>query len=134
LRGVEHDVGAASEFPLGSKRILDVSGRSIGLFNVGGELHAVLNSCPHALAPICLADLGGTWLPSRPGDIQYGLEGRVLRCIWHGWEFDIQTGRTVAASDRRRLSKFPVRVLGGRVLVTVPNTRDEPDVEHPSPE
>lgn len=119
----DHDIGPAVRYPVGSKRIIEVDGRSIGIFNVDGQLHAVLNRCPHALAPLCLADLTGTWLAGPPDEPRYGLQGRVLRCIWHGWEWNIETGRTVAGTDPRRLSRYPIRVEGDRVVISIPEKR-----------
>jgi nitrite reductase (NADH) small subunit len=123
LSRVDHDIGPAADYPPGSKKIIDVADRSIGIFNVEGQLFAVLNRCPHALAPVCLADLTGTWLAGPPDEPQYGLQGRVLRCIWHGWEWNIETGKTVAGTDPRRLSKYPIRIEGDRVLISVPEKR-----------
>jgi nitrite reductase (NADH) small subunit len=62
-------------------------------------------------------------LAGPPDEPQYGLQGRVLRCIWHGWEWNIETGKTVAGTDPRRLSKYPIRIEGDRVLISVPEKR-----------
>jgi nitrite reductase/ring-hydroxylating ferredoxin subunit len=114
------DVGHVDEFAVGRGRIVDVGGRSVAVFNSDGTLYAVQNLCPHALAPIGYGVLTGTFLPSKPGeDFEYGLEGLVLRCVNHGWEFDIRTGETVCGIDRRRLVTFPVVLDGDRVKVTL---------------
>jgi nitrite reductase/ring-hydroxylating ferredoxin subunit len=113
------DIGDVSEYPEGTHKVLDVGGRSIGVYCTHGKLYAVQNLCPHALAPIALGELQGTMLPSRYGEFEYGLEGLVLRCMWHGWEFDIRSGETVCGTDRRRLVSFPVVVEDDRVLVTL---------------
>ena len=115
----EFDVGHINDIPDGSHRIVTVSGREIGIYNVGGTLHAVLNACAHALAPICVNGLTGTNLPSGPDEFEYGMEGRVLRCPWHGWEFDVVTGESLFGTDRRRLKTFPVTVVDGRILLTM---------------
>lgn len=94
-----------------------MGGRSVGITNVDGTYYAVHNVCPHALAPICMGELKGTMLPSRPGELEYGLEGLVLRCTWHGWEFDIRSGEALFGTDPRRLLTFPVRVEAGQVVV-----------------
>jgi nitrite reductase/ring-hydroxylating ferredoxin subunit len=116
------------DFPLGASRIVEVEGRQIGVFNSGGQFYAINNACPHALAPICLGRLTGTMLPSAPGeDYVWGMDGLVLRCIWHGWEFDIRTGETVMGTDRRRLLTFPVEVEDGHVWVTIRAARTSED-------
>lgn len=118
-------VGRIADFPEGSRRICEVGGRSIGIFNVGGTLYALHNLCPHALAPVCLGDLRDTALPSGPGEFVYGMEGYVLRCPWHHWEYDIRTGEALFNTDRRRIATFPVTVVDGQAVVTMRPRRDE---------
>ena len=55
-----HVVCPARELPRGGRRIVDVDGRSIGVFNIDGEYHAVRNICPHQQAPLCEGWLTGT--------------------------------------------------------------------------
>ncbi len=110
-------VARADEILPGARKIVQVAGRSIGVFNVNGRLVAVLNVCPHAGAPVCLGRLGGTTLPSLPGELQWGREGEILACPWHGWEFDLGTGQALA--DQRRLRLYPVSVEGDTVFVTL---------------
>jgi nitrite reductase/ring-hydroxylating ferredoxin subunit len=62
-------------------------------------------------------------LPGAPGEWAYGLEGRVLRCPWHGWEFDVEGGKMLFGTGNRRLTVFPVTVRDGRVFVEVPRPR-----------
>jgi nitrite reductase/ring-hydroxylating ferredoxin subunit len=116
-------VATIEEIPPGGRKIVDVAGRSIGVFNVHGTFIAVLNVCPHALAPVCLGRLGGTTLPSPPGEFCWGREGEILACPWHGWEFDLLTGRALAGLRGRwrgaRLRRYPVTVEGDTVLVTL---------------
>jgi nitrite reductase/ring-hydroxylating ferredoxin subunit len=83
----------ASEIPVGGKRIFEVDGLSIGVFNISGKFHAIKNVCPHAGAPLCKGHIQTTHRPGAVGEFDPTLEGRVLRCPWHGWEFDIVTGK-----------------------------------------
>jgi nitrite reductase/ring-hydroxylating ferredoxin subunit len=114
----KHPVAVVEELPPGSRKIVEVEGRSIGVFNVHGTLVAVLNVCPHELAPICLGRVGGTTLPSAPGVYCWGREGEILACPWHGWEFDLLTGKALA-DPHKRLRLYPVTVEGDTVYVTV---------------
>ena len=91
-----HVVCAAADLRPGERRIVEVQGRSIGLFNVDGRFYALHNGCPHRGGPLCAGRLGGTTLPAAARAFPYGNEGRILRCAWHGWEFDITTGRALA--------------------------------------
>lgn len=105
-----HVVARVEEIPVGARRIVQVGNRSIGVFNVGGEFYALKNTCPHQQAPLCEGRVMGTTLPSRPGEYRFGLEGRVLRCPWHAWEFDITTGRSFFAPDACRVKSYQVAV------------------------
>jgi 3-phenylpropionate/trans-cinnamate dioxygenase ferredoxin subunit len=96
---------------------VELDGRSIGVFNVHGRYVAVLNVCPHELAPVCLGRLGGTTLPSTPGEWVWGREGEILACPWHGWEFDLLTGACL--TDRRRLRLYEVTVEDDQIIVMV---------------
>jgi nitrite reductase/ring-hydroxylating ferredoxin subunit len=111
-------VAAVADLPPGEKVIVTIKERSVGVFNVNGEYVAVLNICPHELAPVCLGRVGGTTLPSDPGEYNWGHEGEILACPWHGWEFDLTTGEMIA-DERIRLRKYPVEVRDGTVYVTL---------------
>ena len=103
-------VCAVDELPPGARRIVTVGSRSIGVFNVGGRYYALRNVCPHQGAPLCEGPLTGTTLPSPPGLFRYGREGEILRCPWHGWEFDVTSGRSVFNPHAVRVRAYPVAV------------------------
>ena len=111
-------VARASELPPGERRLVEVKGHSIGVFNVNGEFIAVLNLCPHELAPVCRGRVGGTTLPSPPGTFRWGREGEILACPWHGWEFDLLTGKALA-DQRVRLRRYPVTVTDDTIYITL---------------
>ena len=111
-------VTRASEIGPGEVKLVQVKQHSIGIFNVNGEFVAALNVCPHELAPVCRGRLGGTTLPSAPGEYRWGREGEILACPWHGWEFDLRTGRALA-DERIRLRLYPVTVEDGTIFITL---------------
>ncbi len=92
---------------------------SIGVFNVRGTFVAVLNVCPHELAPVCLGPVRGTTLASLPGEYCWGREGEILACPWHGWEFDLLTGKALV-DPRKHLRRYQVRVREDTVYITIP--------------
>jgi nitrite reductase/ring-hydroxylating ferredoxin subunit len=111
-------VAQVEEIAPGSRKIVEIKGHSIGVFNVNGVFVAALNSCPHELAPVCRGRVGGTTLASAPGEYCWGRQGEILACPWHGWEFDLLTGEALA--DRKsRLRLYPVSVEDGLVYVTL---------------
>jgi nitrite reductase (NADH) small subunit len=113
-----HVVCAASELRPGERRVVRVEGRSIGVFNVDGRYYALHNGCPHRGGPLCEGRVGGTTLPTRDRAFAYGHDGRILRCAWHGWEFDITTGRALADPGVAART-YPVAVEDGDILITV---------------
>ena len=80
------------ELPPGELRAVDVDRRSICVINSGGRFYAVRNRCPHQGSQLAKGTVAGTMVPSAPHQLVYGMEGRVLRCGWHAWEFDLETG------------------------------------------
>lgn len=105
------------ELPIGERRIATVDGLEIGVFNLGGHFVAYRNLCPHQGAPVCQGRVGGTTLPSAPGEYVFGRHGRILHCPWHGWQFDLETGE--ALSHRARLGHLETAVEAGEVVVYV---------------
>ena len=114
----DHVVCAAAEIAPGERRIVNVKGRSIGVFNVAGSFYALHNGCPHKGGELCAGRITGTVLPTSGREFVYGREGEILRCSRHGWEFEIATGRALA-DPRVRARTYPVTVKDGRVVVTV---------------
>ncbi|MGC4106852.1 MAG: Rieske 2Fe-2S domain-containing protein [Thermomicrobiales bacterium] len=111
-------VAALGDLAPGEMRLVEAKGHSIGLFNVDGEYIAVLNVCPHELAPVCRGRLSGTTLPSMPGEFIWGREGEIISCPWHGWEFDLLTGKGLADS-RVRVRRYDVVIDGDTIAVLV---------------
>ena len=105
-----HVVGRISELPPGGRKIVEVEGRSIGVFNVHGQFYALRNRCPHQAAPLCLGAIKGMTLPGKPGEYIWAREGEILRCPWHGWEFDITTGRSIFNPHKTRVKTYEVTV------------------------
>ena len=106
----KHVVGTVAEIAPGQRKIVEVNGLSIGVFNVGGTFHALRNRCPHQGAPLCRGSIKGTALPSAPGEYAWACEGEILRCPWQGWEFDLLTGRSVFNPHRVRVKSYEVSV------------------------
>lgn len=112
-----HVVGPLSELPPGSRRIVDIGRRSIGVFNIAGTLYGLSNVCPHAGGPLCLGDVTGTTEPkARHYDVDWIREGEIIRCPWHAWEVDIRTGRTLAGPEMT-VRTYKVVVEDGQVLL-----------------
>jgi nitrite reductase/ring-hydroxylating ferredoxin subunit len=107
---VKFVVGKVEEIPPGSRKIVRVAGRSIGVFNVDGEFYAIRNRCPHQGAPLCEGKLWGVLRSDAPGSFQYDGRKEIITCVWHGWEFSLKTGQSWCDPRRLRVRSYDVSV------------------------
>jgi len=96
-------------------KIVKIGSVSIGVFNVDGEYFAVRNVCPHRAAPLCAGEVGGMMLPSEPGDYQYDVQQRVVRCPWHRWPFDLRTGRSMVDPTVKGVKTYKVHATSDMI-------------------
>lgn len=114
-----HVIGPASDLPPGEKQVVELGGRSIGIFNVAGRFYALANRCPHAGGPLCQGDVTGTSVEGDgPYELRWVRDGEILRCPWHAWEFEIATGKTVSRPELR-VRTYRVDLEDGMVVVEV---------------
>jgi nitrite reductase (NADH) small subunit len=104
--GVRHVVCGAAELKPGSRMIIEIDGRSIGIFNIQGSFFALKNVCPHKYAPLCEGKVTALTTGERPGKLIVERDGEILRCPWHGWEFDILTGKSIVNPNRIRTKSY----------------------------
>lgn len=112
-----HVISPVGELPSGSTRVVVLGGRSVGVINAGGHLYALRNVCPHHGAPLCAGAVAGTMLPSEPHEYRYGRQDTVIRCPWHGYEFSLDDGRSLARPQQLRVKTYRVEVEDGEVVV-----------------
>jgi len=95
-------VASISELSVGSSKTVEVQGKVIALFNVGGKIYALDNTCLHQGGPL--------------GEGR--LEGEVVTCPWHMWEFNVRTGEKVGEPSLR-VATYPVQVDGDDIKVAL---------------
>ncbi|HXX86523.1 MAG TPA: Rieske 2Fe-2S domain-containing protein [Casimicrobiaceae bacterium] len=96
------EVARLEELPPGRATTVTIGGRNVALFNVGGTVYAMDDSCLHA----------GSSLGS--GE----LDGKVVRCRSHGWKYDVTTG-CVLDVPGLGVCAHAVKVIDGRIMVAV---------------
>jgi len=94
------DIAAESDCPPGSSIECVAGDRMVALANVDGVYHAIDGLCPHQGGPL------GTGV----------LCNEILTCPWHGWQFDVTSGRH-RYSQTVRQQVYEVRCEAGRILV-----------------
>ena len=90
-----HIVARATDLPPGSRKIIKVGTREIGVFNVKGNFYALRNLCPHRSGPLCKGRLRPLVVAANFTELGYEREDEILKCPWHQWEFDIKTGQAI---------------------------------------
>src|SRR5258708_19315649 len=86
------------EVPPGTIREVHVEGKAIALANVGGQFHAIDNTCIHRGGPLADGPLEGTTVP----------------CPCLAWEYDVRTGK-VGQNPTAGVDCFAVEVRGNEI-------------------
>ena len=97
-------VAAANEIPPGACGEFVAGDRIVALFNVAGKLHALDGICPHQGGPLGKGMLNGC----------------VVTCPWHGFQFDVTTGQHQTSKSLVHPT-FPVKIENGEVFIDVEN-------------
>jgi nitrite reductase (NADH) small subunit len=89
-----------SEIPPGEIREFQLDGHTVAVANVDGHFYAVDNTCLH-----------------RGGPLGQGLlHGTKVTCPWHGWEYDVTTGK-VGMNPTVGVSCYRIEVRGEDLFV-----------------
>lgn len=92
----------------GDMEVCDVGETEVLLVNIGGTVHAVQSICPHQEVDL----------------VEGELEGGVLTCRMHLWQFDIESGKGINP-DHAKIARYPVRVEGDDIWVDVEGIEPE---------
>lgn len=92
-------IAAAKGCPPGQSLECVAEGRIVALFNVDGAFYAMDGICPHQGGPLAKGCL----------------DGFTVACPWHGWQFDVATGRHRSISNLA-LRCYPIRLEDGEVF------------------
>ena len=102
------DVGATSELPPNSVKIVNAGSITVGVYNLNGEFYALEDRCSHDDGPLCEGD----WEP----------EACVVVCPRHGSRFDLESGIPMSLPAFEAVPIFPVSVReDGVIVVEVPD-------------
>jgi nitrite reductase (NADH) small subunit len=93
-------VATLRELAPGSAMAVEVAGKPVALYNVGGSVFATENTCPHRGGPLGEGDL----------------EAEVITCPWHGFQYDVKSGRCLT-NAALGVACHAVRLEGDDILV-----------------
>jgi nitrite reductase/ring-hydroxylating ferredoxin subunit len=116
----KHAVATVREIPPGARKLVKIKGRPVAIFNIKGEYFGLLNRCPHQGGSLCDGSLTGLIESSQPSEYHYSRSGEILRCPWHGWEFDIRTGQSYFDPHGVLAKSYPVEIEPGTLVAKGP--------------
>lgn len=96
-------VATVSDIPEGSGKSIQVEGKTLALFNLGGTFYAIDDICTHSGGPLS----------------EGFLEGEQVECPWHGARFNVKTGAVLTPPAGENVSSYPVRVNGSDIEIEV---------------
>jgi 3-phenylpropionate/trans-cinnamate dioxygenase ferredoxin component len=96
-------VTSRRELPLGGKKLTEVDGRPIALFNVDGKYYAIDDVCTHDGGPLAEGQLTGC----------------EIMCPRHGARFDVRTGKALCMPAVEPVSVHVTEVRGDDVYVAL---------------
>lgn len=95
-------VAETTELNPGEGKVVEVEGKSLAIFNADGAYYVIDNTCLHRGGPLGEGEL----------------EGKVVTCPWHGWQYDVSTGGNVN-NPAVKVACFPVKVEGTSVFAEI---------------
>ena len=95
-------VGKTAEVAQGTIREFQVNGKAIAVAHVGGAFYGISNTCLHQGGPLGAGPL----------------EGNIVTCPWHGWEYDVTTGK-IKLNATVGVPCYRVEVRGDEIFVDV---------------
>jgi nitrite reductase/ring-hydroxylating ferredoxin subunit len=114
------EIAPVADFPAGERYVVEVDGTVVCVRNVDGEFYAIEGTCAHRGGPICSGEVEAVADDSRRGN---GTD-LLVRCPWHGWEYDIGTGEQLGPAGAS-LATFAVVVEDGIVRVDADEIREK---------
>jgi 3-phenylpropionate/trans-cinnamate dioxygenase ferredoxin subunit len=92
-----------AEVPPGTKKAVDVAGKSILICHSNDRLYAISNICSHAQEKLECGRMSRGW----------------IACPAHGARFELATGRAMNAPAKQPIAIFDVRVVDDWIEVLV---------------
>ncbi len=116
---VKFVVSPLDEFPPDTRRIVRVGGREIGVFRIADRFYAMRNRCPHQGGPLCAGRVFPLIVSDEPGRVRLDETRPTVVCPWHGWRYELATGRSYAPGDPAARA-YPVTVEPGSAIAGGP--------------
>lgn len=100
-----HTIAKTADLPLGASLECVFEDKIIAIFNVDGKVHALDGVCPHQGGPLGKGRLNGC----------------VVTCPWHGWQFDVTTGQH-RLNPKYSHPRYDARIVGDEIQIEIKAT------------
>jgi 3-phenylpropionate/trans-cinnamate dioxygenase ferredoxin subunit len=97
-------VATRAELPNGARKIVEIDGKAIAVFNIAGAYYAIADVCSHDDGPVAEGEL----------------DGNEIECPRHGARFDVRTGKVLSFPAIVDIPAYPVKVEGEEILIGLP--------------
>lgn len=95
-------VMSRNDVPVGGGTTVTIDDKRIAVFCVAGQFFALNGVCPHRGGPLGEGEL----------------EGTIVTCPWHGWEFDVTTGQS-PINPAACVESFPIKLEGDDLYLQI---------------
>lgn len=92
---------ALADLPVGRLAYVDLEGLPLALANVGGTIYAFNDACRHEGGPLSAGVL----------------RDATITCPWHGWTYDVRSGKSIVPPVGLRIATYPVSIEDGAIYV-----------------
>ena len=98
-------IASTDELRPGERKLIELDGHPIALFNIDGEYHCIADICSHDDGPVAEGELLGC----------------EIECPRHGARFDVRTGKVLSFPAIVDIQSYDVYIVGEDVLVEIPD-------------
>jgi 3-phenylpropionate/trans-cinnamate dioxygenase ferredoxin component len=98
-----HRAAKTADIPAGAIREFQVNGKSVAIACLEGKFFAINSICLHHGGPLGEGDL----------------EGPIVSCPWHGWQYDVTTGKLIQQPETG-VECYPTELRGDEIYVDLP--------------
>lgn len=96
-------IAKTGELEPGQKKLVNVDGQAVALFNLEGTYYAIQDICTHDGGPLAEGDVFG----------------EEIECPRHGARFNVRTGEVTRMPAFEPVDTYPVKVEGDDILISL---------------
>lgn len=96
-------IGPLDDLPPGALAYVEIEGLPIALANVAGQVFAFGDACRHEGGPLS----AGVLIDD------------TITCPWHGWTYNVRTGKSIVPPIGLRIPTYPVRIVDDQIYIDI---------------